>query len=334
MPLNRNRSRSDDPLLRILEDGGGVPISGEEACRALGMTRAAVWKRIEALRRKGYEVEGRRGVGYRIVSRPDTLDAEEIRALLPRRSMWRDIVVIPTVDSTNGKAAALAEDGALEGTVVVADVQERGRGRLGRIWVSPPGKNVAVSILLRPKVEPAVVSCLSLVAGIALAEAVESVCGLTALLKWPNDLYLDGRKIAGILAEMSSDADGIRHVVVGVGVNVNATTDDFPPELRKKAGSLLVASSSQVSRNRLLGAFLASFEEAYRLFLFRGFAPLRAAWENRSLLTGRRIRLSVRDGVAAGVVLGLADDGALRFRRDGASADETIIGGEIVDFTL
>ena len=209
-------------LRRILEENEGRFVSGQEIGRRLGTSRAAVWKQVQTLRRRGFGIEGARGAGYRLLGRPDVIEEADLRSRLSPRSPWKSFHILPVTDSTNSHAVTLAESGAPHGTVVCADAQTGGRGRFGRTWESPPGLNLYVSLLLRPPVEPAQAPQLTLVTAVALAAAVEASTGLSARLKWPNDLYLGGRKAAGILAEMSADADRLRHVVIGAGLNVNA----------------------------------------------------------------------------------------------------------------
>ena len=173
------------------------------------------------------------------------------------------LVCLAVTDSTNRVAMEMAENGAKHGTVVVADAQTAGRGRMGRRWVSPAGKNLYVSLLLRPSVPTVDAPRLALVAGVALADAVEAV-GVPAALKWPNDLYCGGRKAAGILAEMASDPDGVRHVVIGVGLNVNVVEDDFPPDLRGTATSLRICAGRAFRRVDVLARLLDAFGDAVR----------------------------------------------------------------------
>ncbi|HWS15327.1 MAG TPA: biotin--[acetyl-CoA-carboxylase] ligase, partial [Candidatus Methylomirabilis sp.] len=209
--MPRHGVEMGEQLRRILTERQGCFVSGREVAGSLGVTRAAVWKR-------------------------DRIDEGELRETLRHGLPWTDLLCLAVTDSTNRVAMEMAEHGAKHGTVVVADAQTAGRGRMGRRWESPPGKNLYVSMLLRPPVPTVEAPQLSLVTGVALADAVEAM-GVSASLKWPNDLYLGERKAAGILAEMASDPDGVRHVVIGVGLNVNMEEADFPPVLRGRATS-------------------------------------------------------------------------------------------------
>jgi BirA family biotin operon repressor/biotin-[acetyl-CoA-carboxylase] ligase len=240
-------------------------------------------------------------------------------------------VILAVTDSTNRVAMEMAENFAPHGTVVVADAQTAGRGRMGRRWASPPGKNLYVSLLLRPSVPAVDATRLALVAGVALADAVEAL-GVPASLKWPNDLYCGGRKAAGILAEMASDPDGVRHVVIGVGVNVNMEETDIPSDLRDTATSLRIRAGRVFRRVDVLARLLDAFGTRYAEFLRGGFPALRDGWDRRDFLRGRRVHLRWQGGEGWGTVDGLDADGALRFLPDGGPAIASVHSGEILDY--
>jgi len=261
----------------------------------------------------------------------DRIGEEEVREALRPGLPWTGPVCLAVTDSTNRVAMEMAENYAPHGTVVVADAQTAGRGRMGRRWMSPPGKNLYVSLLLRPPVPAVDATRLALVAGVALADAVEAV-GVPATLKWPNDLYCGGRKAAGILAEMASDPDGVRHVVIGVGLNVNMEEADFPPDLRGAATSLRICAGRAFRRVDLLARLLDAFGARYAEFIGGGFASLRDGWDRRDFLRGRRILLRRQGGEGWGTADGLDAAGALRFLPDGGTAAESVHSGEILDF--
>ncbi len=321
-----------DPIRRILEEQRGRFVSGQEIAGRLGTTRAAVWKRVRTLRRNGYAIEGARGTGYRLLDAPDRIDERELFDLLPPGTSWSSLVSFDVTDSTNSRAMEMAGGGARHGTVVAADAQTGGRGRFGRRWESPPGKNLYVSLILRPPIEPPEAPRLTLVAAIALAAAVEEAAGLAVMLKWPNDLFIGGRKAAGILAEMAADPDVLQHVVVGVGLNVNAGEDDFPEELRARATSLRIETGRTFRRIALLAGFLARFEADCRRYVAEGFGALRPEWTARSLLDGKRVRLALRGREEEGTAEGIDASGALLFRPDGAPSAVPVHGGEILAF--
>jgi len=303
-----------------------APLSGEELARRLGCSRAAVWKQIGALRRLGYRIEARRAHGYALAAAPDRLGPAELAPHLAGR--WRDIRWLAETDSTQRVARELGRAGAPEGTVVIAEAQTAGRGRLGRTWHSPRGVNLYCSIVLRPPLSPAAVPQVALVAGVAAAAALAETPGLAPRLKWPNDVLIEGRKVAGILTEMEAEVERVHHVILGIGVNLNAPRAAFPPELRERATSLFLATGRRVDRAAVTGRLLAALEARYGRFLEGGFEAVRAEWESYSCLTGTDVRVASAEGEMAGRVLGLDTDGALMLARpDGTST--RIVAGEV-----
>ncbi|MFI5366338.1 MAG: biotin--[acetyl-CoA-carboxylase] ligase [Candidatus Binatia bacterium] len=237
-----------------------------------------------------------------------------------------------SIDSTNTHARRLALEGAAEGTVVIAETQTKGRGRLGRAWVSPPFRNLYLSIIVRPPIATADAPQLVLVAGLAVAETVREWTARAAI-KWPNDVLVDGRKVAGILTEMDADDDRVRFVIIGIGVNLNSVATDFPPELRDKAVGLCTAVGAPIDRVAFTDHLLPRLEERYELFVHQGFAAVGPLWEGLSCLTGKPVE--VDDGYRryAGVAVGIAGDGSLRLRDATGSeirvvvGDVTVVGG-------
>ena len=239
---------------------------------------------------------------------------------------WRRVHWHAEVDSTQRVARELARAGAPEGTTVIAERQSAGRGRLGRQWHSPAGVSLYCSIVLRPPLAPSAVPQLALVAGAAVAAAVAEETGLSPGIKWPNDVLLGGRKVAGILVEMDAEVERVHHVIAGIGVNLNAPETAFPPALRAKAGSLRLATGRRVDRAAFTGRLLAALEARYGRFVARGFSSVRAEWEAYSVLTGAEVRVASPEGELAGRVLGLDDDGALRLRRPGGGVVRVVAG--------
>lgn len=239
---------------------------------------------------------------------PERLDA----ATLERhwRGSWRRVVWLDETDSTQRVAHDLAVEGAEEGTTVVADTQTGGRGRLGRSWYSPTGLNLYCSIVLRPACPPPRVPQLTLVLGLAVADTVREASGLECALKWPNDVLLDGRKAAGILTEMEAEGERVRHVIAGIGVNVNVAA--FPPDLAGTATSLRLVAGRRIDRPTFTAALLAAVERRYERYLAEGFAPMRQEWERIAWLRGKDIRVVSPEGEVHGRVLGVDEDGALR----------------------
>jgi len=284
-----------------------------------------VWKRVAALRRQGYRIAARRADGYRLEEMPDRLGPAE---LAPHwRGGWRRVHWFAELDSTQRACRELARAGAPEGTVVIAERQTAGRGRLGRQWHSPAGLNLYCSILLRPPLAPAAVPAIALVAGAAVAAAVAQE-GLRPAIKWPNDVLIDGRKIAGILTEMDAELDRVHHVIAGIGVNLNAPRSAFPPALRIKASSLMLAAGHRIDRAAFTAGLLAAMEARYGRFLTAGFEAVRSEWESYSCLTGTDVRVATPDGETTGRVLGLDRDGALRLQRRDRT-ESRVVAGEV-----
>ena len=255
------------------------------------------------------------------------LDAARLNgALAPWPGLWREVRVVEETGSTNADLLAEAQAGAREGLVLVAEEQTAGRGRLGRAWHSPAGENLYCSVVLRPPRAPAEVPQVALVAGIAVAAAVEEAAGRRPAIKWPNDVLLDGKKVAGILTEMESEMERVHHVIAGIGVNLN--TRRFPRELRTKASSLLLLTGRSIDRARFTAGLLAALEARYVRYLTVGFASVRTEWESYSCLTGTEVRVQGPGGEVTGRVLGLDDDGALRLRGPDGGITR-IVAGEV-----
>ncbi len=315
------------PADRILAwlRAASTPLSGEDIASRLGISRAAVFKHVETLRTRGYAIDAEHAQGYVLAGTPDRLDATELGRHLT--GPWRTIDWHAETDSTQRVARDRARAGAAEGTIVIAESQTAGRGRLGRTWHSPPGRNVYCSVVLRPALPPSTVPQLALVAGLSVARAVETL-GLRPAIKWPNDVQLEGRKVAGVITEMDAELERVHSVVLGIGVNVNARVADFPPYLRDVATSLALAAGRPVDRVRFAARLLDALEADHRRFVAGGFAALRPEWERRSALTGRAVIVRAADTEVAGTVAGVEDDGALRLVDAGGTV-RRVIAGEV-----
>jgi BirA family biotin operon repressor/biotin-[acetyl-CoA-carboxylase] ligase len=251
-------------ILTMLRESEGY-VSGQELCNKFGVSRTAVWKAINQLKEMGYEIEAVSNKGYHLVSAPDVMNEAEIKSLLHTEWAGQELFCFDTIDSTNTKAKELAEQGYPSGTLVVADQQVAGRGRRGRNWESPSGCGIFMTLMLKPDINPNNASMLTLVAALATAKAIADVTGADARIKWPNDIVINGRKICGILTEMSAQFDYINHIVIGIGINVH--NEQFPEEIRETAGSLLLACGRRFHRAELIARFLERFEEDYAVFL-------------------------------------------------------------------
>lgn len=286
-----------------------APVSGESLALAAGVSRTAVWKRINRLKALGYEIAGEPRKGYRLLAAPDKLLPGEILHGLATRRLRGPIHYFDAIASTNDLAKELGAKGAAEGTLVAAETQSSGRGRLGRQWESPPGVGLYVSLVLRPTLPPTELPQITLTAAVAGVRALQRVAGLTPGIKWPNDLLLSGKKVGGILTEMETESDQIRYLVLGWGLNVNNPA--FPPELAAIATSLLLAAGRKFSRVAILKAWLEELEALYERFLARDYAGILAAWKEHALTLGQVVTVRQGNREIHGQALDVDGDGAL-----------------------
>lgn len=251
-------------ILRLLKESNTY-ISGQQLCEQFQVSRTAVWKVIDQLKKEGYQIEAVRNKGYRLIDSPDVMSKAEIESLMDTKWAGSNVVYYDEIDSTNNRAKEAGDNKAPHGTLFVADMQVAGKGRRGRVWQSPAGSSIYMTILLYPEISPLKAPQLTLVMAIAVAEGIKEVTGLDTKIKWPNDIVVNGRKICGILTEMSTEIDYINHVVIGAGINVNQ--DDFPEDIRKTASSLKMELGKQVKRSELIAAIMKSFEKEYEIFV-------------------------------------------------------------------
>ncbi|MEK7706774.1 MAG: biotin--[acetyl-CoA-carboxylase] ligase [Verrucomicrobiota bacterium] len=312
--------------LRTNEDGG---VSGAELAQQLGISRAAIWAHIEELRELGYDIEASPHRGYRLVNSPDVLHADDLIARLGKtKVVGRDIRVFEQTTSTNDVIEKLARDGVKEGAVVFAESQTKGRGRLGRAWRSPLRKGLWFSVLLRPDLRPQETTRLTVAAATALWRAIHNETGLRPEIKWPNDLLLRGRKVTGILTELTAELDRVKHVILGIGVNVNLSAGDFPSELRKLATSLKIESGKPVSRADLAVEILRELDRDYARVCAGDFASVADEWEAHCTTLGRNVTIQIGDRRLRGRAESLSEDGALLLRTEHGHL-ERIIGGDV-----
>src|SRR5256885_597765 len=242
----------DSEILTALRSANDEGVSGAELSQRLRISRAAVWARIEELRSLGYDIAASPHQGYRLLSVPDVLHADDLLSRLGKtRFIGRDIRVFQETTSTNDVIEKLARDGVKEGVVVFAESQTKGRGRLGRKWMSPMRKGLWFSVLLRPRLCPQAVTQLTIASATALVRAIHSQTSLAAEIKWPNDIVIRGRKVAGILTEMNAELDTVKYVILGIGVDGNLSASEFPPDLRKLATSLKIETGEALGRAQL-----------------------------------------------------------------------------------
>lgn len=316
-------------ILRLFREAGSGFVSGELISRELHISRTAVWKHINGLRDAGYKVEAIPSRGYHLLSSPDILSLDEVRHMLSATRIGRQLVCLPETASTNADAFRLAEEGAEEGTVVMADAQSGGKGRRGRVWESPAGVNLYCSVVLRPAIMPHEAPQLTFLSAVAVARAIESTTALKPEIKWPNDVLIKGRKVAGLLNEMSAETDGINFVILGIGVNLNMTAAQFPGDVRTPATSLLLEQGRPVNRVQFAVAMLGELDCLYADFLRHGFGPVRDEWQQRCNADGREVVVS-EGGVdtVRGMFQGIDGDGALLVRFPDGMV-ERILSGDV-----
>ncbi len=322
---------ADVEILSAMRRAGEGGVAGTELAQRLHISRAAVWARIEDLRRLGYEIEASPHHGYRLRSSPDVLHADDLLSRLDQatRVIGRDIRVFQETTSTNDVIEKLARDGVREGAVVFAEAQRQGRGRLGRKWLSPPRQGLWFSVLLRPSLHPQAATRLTVGSAVALSRAVRAQTGLSPSIKWPNDILLRGRKVAGVLTELSAELDRIRYVVLGIGLDVNQRESDFPPDLRGTAGSLRMAAGQEIDRAALAAEVLQALDAVYAQLGSGSFADLADEWEGQCVTVGRSVQIRIGPRLIEGRAESLDDDGALLVRTQHGRL-ERIVGGDVV----
>lgn len=333
--MSQRRARSGgetlntrDQLVIHLKGAKGQWVSGEALSRKLDITRAAVWKHICRLREEGYVIDSYPRKGYFLRAAADSLLPGEIRHGLRTRCLGCRIEYRHEVDSTNRIAKELAMGGEPEGTLIVADSQTGGRGRKGRAWFSPPGGGLYLSLILRPSLHPVEAPKMTLLAGVALAETLLPFIPTGVSIRWPNDIYSRGKKIAGILMEVATEIDTIDYMVLGVGLNVNIPREDFPAELRRRATSFVSETGVPGRRVELLTDFLSRLEEWYLGIDKKGFSPVIERWRELTDTIGKRVRAAWPDQPVQGIVVGIDEDGTLLLECPDGSV-RRILSGEL-----
>ncbi|OAB46883.1 bifunctional biotin--[acetyl-CoA-carboxylase] synthetase/biotin operon repressor [Paenibacillus antarcticus] len=302
---------AEETLLNILlEDPNGF-VSGEEMSRRLSISRTAVWKQINKLRTLGYEFEAVSNKGYRILIKPDNLDKLTLNNALNTVMMGSVLEIIKSTVSTQEEARQRAELGAPEGTVIIAEEQTGGKGRLGRKWFSPYGKGIWMSLVLRPQQPLEFTSQLTLLTGVAVCRAIRKRTGLDVGIKWPNDILMNQRKVCGILLESTVEDKVVRYCIAGIGISVNIDREEYPEDLRDIATSLKAESGATVDRSLLIAAILEEFETLYQLYAQEGFLPIASLWEALSVTINQEVVFNTTQGLREGLAVGLDPSGAL-----------------------
>ncbi|MBM7840187.1 BirA family biotin operon repressor/biotin-[acetyl-CoA-carboxylase] ligase [Alkalihalobacillus xiaoxiensis] len=299
-------------LLHLLESGKYV--SGEEMSQTLGVSRTAIWKQLKALREQGYEIESAPRRGYKLLATPDTMLPHDVKPFLRTESFGQMIHYFDTVPSTQPLAHGYAAKECEEGTLVLANEQSDGKGRLGRRWQANKGQSVSMSLVLRPTIPIQQAPQLTLLAAVAVTRAIESVAGLECEIKWPNDILYKGKKLVGILTEMAADPDQLKYVIVGMGLNCNQAAADFKAELSTIATSIQAETGETVNRAKLVAQVMNEFEWIYQAYLDNGFKSIKSLWEARAISVHTNLYARTPNEVIYGYALGITDEGLLRVR--------------------
>ena len=311
-------------ILRALRETASY-VSGQELCRKLGVSRTAVWKNIRSLQEDGYEIEAVTNRGYRLAGVPDTIAEEEVASRLQTERMGRQIRYFSRIDSTNQYAKRIAEEGAPDGTLIIADEQTAGKGRSGRTWVTPPAEAIAFTLLLRPELSPDRISMVTLVMGLAVTNAVNSLYGVSAGIKWPNDVVIKGRKLCGILTEMSAEVRQVNYIVIGVGINANLTS--FPEEIREIATSLKLELGRDINRAELIARVMTEFERLYAEFEAQGdLGAVMQEYNELCLNAGSKVRVLDPNGEYTGTSCGINSMGELLVETEDGEIQEVYAG--------
>jgi BirA family biotin operon repressor/biotin-[acetyl-CoA-carboxylase] ligase len=306
-------------VLGILRREVGGYVSGQAMSRRLGVSRTAVWKAIESLRQKGFRIESIAGRGYRFEAGPEQMVGLDIEVGLGTKIIGKSVISFDSTPSTIDAASSLAREGACDGTVVVAESQSGGRGRLGRKWSSPGGVGIWTSIILRPSIPPRDAPKLTLLAAVSVAGVLKEQYGLDAKIKWPNDVIAANRKICGALTELVAEQDAVKYLITSFGLNVNQTRSKFPAEVRDIATSMRIESGKKLDRPEVFRRVLSEFDKHYAHFREHGGEDILDRWRRLSGTLGRRVKIQLRDEQVEGVAHDIDDDGSLIIDLGGGS---------------
>lgn len=296
-----------EEILNILKNAEGY-ISGERISEMLKVSRTAIWKHIKSLRESGYKIESLTNKGYRLISSPDIISENAIKNGLTTEFIGHNLFIYDETDTTNNRAKESSS--SPDGSVFIAEVQTHGKGSRGRSWTSPRGNGIWHSILLKPNISPLEVSQITLVAGLAVCKAI----GLNSMIKWPNDIVIDGKKICGILTEMSAEINMVNYVVCGIGVNVN--TDSFPDTLSDKATSMFIESGHKYVRNELISKLLNEFEYYYKKFLDGGLIAILDEYKQNCITLGRKVTAISKNETIFGTAVNVDENGSLAIQTE------------------
>jgi BirA family biotin operon repressor/biotin-[acetyl-CoA-carboxylase] ligase len=306
----------DSLIFSLLIRKPGETVSGETLAQALGISRVALHKRIDKLRSQGVPIQAIHRKGYVLEEIPDLLIPPVLSFLLNTKKMGRHYHFMQETESTNLVAREFAQTGAPEGTLVVAESQTGGRGRQGRSWFSPKGENLYLSIILRPGISLLESSQVTFLISVALTQVIREKLGLDALIKWPNDIYIKRKKVAGILLETENVGTKLRYLIAGVGINVNTPADGFPPQISTRATSLSIESQKRHLRPQVLAWFLNALEKWYEEFETGNREKVLTYWREHNYTLGKKVHL---ENGRKGWAIGITPQGALLVRTTGGT---------------
>ncbi len=313
-------------ILNLLRSSGSEFLSGEDLAARLGISRTMVWKHIKSLEDEGFVIKAVPSRGYRITSAPDLLRLDDIKQGLKTRLIGKELHLLAETASTNTLAMEMASRGAPEGAVVIAETQTGGKGRIGRKWLSPRG-NLYLSVILRPNIPTHKAPLITLMGAVAVASAIREACRVEAAIKWPNDILITGRKVAGLLTEMSAEPDRIKHIALGVGIDVNMDLNELPPDVRMHATTLAAETGMKIGRAAFLREVLRRLELWYRIFL-ADEAEVLKEWEALNMTIGNRVTVSGLGKTFTGLAQGMDHEGRLAIRLDDG-AIQTVAAGDV-----
>ena len=313
-------------ILKLLRNSDDY-ISGQSICNELGISRTAVWKYMNQLKEDGYGIEAVQNKGYNITKYPDVLTEVELGSLFENDFLGNKIYFYDEIDSTNNEAKKKAEDGATQGTLVITECQNSGRGRRGKKWISPSGSGIWMSYVLRPTIHPYGASMITLVAALSVVSALKNIKNLECSIKWPNDIVANGKKICGILTEMSSELDSVNYIVIGIGINVNIT--EFDEDIKDIASSVFLETGLTIKRSQVVADFARYFEKYYSIFMqTQDMSGLLDAYNKLLVNAGREVKISNINSQFIGNAIGINEKGELLVKKQDGNV-EKIIAGEV-----
>lgn len=301
--------KNRDKLLALFKANGEAFLSGQKIADHLHCSRTAIWKQMDQLRKEGFLIEAVRNKGYRLQVPAEKYTRDTLLMNLDTVFMGKQLYFYETVDSTQFEAKKLVNEEAIEGTVVISDEQQIGKGRLNRLWDSQKGQGIWMSLIVKPDIPLAKAPQFTFIASLAIVSAIEKITKLTPQIKWPNDIYIGKRKVCGVLTEMQAEADRIQALILGIGINVNQVS--FPDELALKATSLQMESGEVISRTALFQTIMLFFEKYYQLYLEKGFEPVKLLWESKAIPFEEELIANTLKGSIRGKVKGISDEGVL-----------------------